>query len=663
MKENVKKCGDEWKSLLFRIYICVVIFIIAFKFCSYISVEQGNFPLSSMEWLISNCWPEFLVPMLGGLSLLFAVCLYPLPLKNRGVLLPGAALLVVLSGLPGLIHTTEWHYTLCWFAHFSGNFCFVTAIWYVASQDKKLFPAILNTLAVSCIISCLQGWRQHFGGLRENLQMMIDNAKETGRPLSQKMIETLRLTRVYGSFVDPNIYAAHILLLGPIMIKKMTDWSRRFTPKRVSFFLFLGVGLVLYFGAIFWSGSRGGLLGMTVGIVVLFYLLKIRLRWRILGFVSMFVIGGIALCVITYHSNRDFSTASIRVEYYTAAVKMFLHHPISGVGLGEFFPWHMRLKPIGFEEARDAHSLFFAALSQTGILGGVVAIIRILIPFLLALGLWKRYRTKDYGLFAASCIAWGSWNFHSLVQFNDMIPATYSFVFIVGLAGVHLTRKCEDLRAPAPSYPSFLRWLLLAFALLVMFPVLNYSGERKLQIGENAYKKGLPFAEGNLYAAAKSLKTSSVPWRLLGDLNIARHQFAKSVQCNQELVKRTPHRASSYCRLAKVLLLNGQYDEMTPVLEKAEKWYPGSSELYIMRAMQQIAPEIRKNAMPEFRQRELLLELSYLRGEISASSTGVEISLRPQEFSSFYLSGDMIRQLNDCQLTYHDQRPILFKGM
>ncbi|MFA6816344.1 MAG: hypothetical protein WCS73_08630, partial [Lentisphaeria bacterium] len=214
-----------------------------------------------------------------------------------------------------------------------------------------------------------------------------------------------------------------------------------------------------------------------------------------------------------------------------------------------------------------------------------------------------------------------------------------------------------------PSYPSFLRWLLLAFALLVMFPVLNYSGERKLQIGENAYKKGLPFAEGNLYAAAKSLKTSSVPWRLLGDLNIARHQFAKSVQCNQELVKRTPHRASSYCRLAKVLLLNGQYDEMTPVLEKAEKWYPGSSELYIMRAMQQIAPEIRKNAMPEFRQRELLLELSYLRGEISASSTGVEISLRPQEFSSFYLSGDMIRQLNDCQLTYHDQRPILFKGM
>jgi hypothetical protein len=645
---------------LLRWYLYLFVFLLPFKFGTFAGGgEQPDFPLSLMEWVIFTCWPSLLPVILAGAALLFASLLYPPPRLLRQAAVPALSLLMVAASLAGFINTTEWGYAWGWFWHFWGVFCISLAVYWVQDSDERLLPGLLNCIAAASLICCLQGWRQHFGGLEANRLMMEKNALETGQPLTRQIQEKLLQTRSYGSFVDPNIYAGHLLLTCPLMLIALRNWGRRFEPQRLTQGIFLGLGSVLFAGALIWSGSRGALLGLATGVCVLICLAPLRLKLRIMLLAIGAALGIGAVLAVTWATNRDLLSASVRIQYYQTSVKIFQRHPLVGAGLGEFFPWHMRLKPPISEEARDPHSLFFALLGQCGIVGLLVCLCRILFPFALVFGLWRKERTSDSLLFTAVCCGSCAWLAHAQLQFNDTIPGTtYLAAFVILLAFHWQPRPVS----PAPSAKPGLLFRLLAAcaALLAVWPVHSLPAERELQSLVSNKNHSLDSVLQGLQAIERQLPFSPTPCRIRAEFALQHHALEDALSANLELVRRTPHRSSSWCRLAKVQFMSGRLREAEASLEQAALWYPYNPRLFPLlgAARLQQMPSFLALPLPtRLHGMNLLLNLS---SHLTKAEQGFVVWLSPETAGEAALSPAIITLLNQADIKTNNEEPIRF---
>jgi len=652
-------------ATLLRWYLYGFVFLLPFKFGTFAGGgEQPDFPLSLMEWLIFTCWPSMLPGILAGIALLLACLIHPPPRFSKQIVIPGLSLLMIVASLAGFIQTTEWGYALNWFWHFWGIFCMALAVYWVQDSDERLLPGLLNCIAAASLICCLHGWRQHFGGLEANRRMMEQNALETGQPLSRQIQEKLMQTRSYGSFVDPNIYAGHLLLTCPLLLIALRNWARRIEPQRLTQGIFLGCGSILFLGALVFSGSRGALVGFAAGVCVLIWLCPLQLRWRIALLTLGASLGIACVLAVTYATNRDLLSASVRLQYYQTSLKIFQQYPLTGAGLGEFFPWHMRLKPALSEEARDPHSLFFALLGQCGIPGLLTALLRILFPFALVFGLWRKHRTADDRLFMAVCCAWCAWLVHAQFQFNDTIPGTS---FLLAFAGLWAFRQQQPRSATTDTLSAAKTGLVLrlgglAAALLVIWPLRTLPAERELQ--RLVSEKNVSAADvlGRLQALEERLHFSPTPCRIRGDFALHSRDFAQALAANRELVRRTPHRSSSWCRLAKVQLLTGHLQEAEASLEAAELWYPYNPRLFPLQGI------LRLQGMPDFLLLPLPLRLNSLdrllnlESRLQKEGQRIIVHLSPESKSESQLPSAIFDLLNQAGLQTRNREPVLFIG-
>ncbi len=642
-----------------RWYLYSFVFLLPFKFGTFAGGgEQPDFPLSLMEWLIFTCWPSMLPGILAGIALLGACLIHPPPRFSKQMVIPGLSLLMIVASLGGFIHTTEWNYALNWFWHFWGAFCIALAVYWTQDSDSHLLPGLLNCIAVASLICCLHGWRQHFGGLEANRRMMEQNAVETGQPLSRQIQEKLLQTRSYGTFVDPNIYAGHLLLTCPLLLIALRNWSRRFEPQRLTQYLFLGGGSILFFGALIWSGSRGALVGFAAGACVLICLCPLRMRSRIILLALGAALGIAFVLALTLATKRNLLSASVRLQYYQTSMQIFRQYPLAGAGLGEFFPWHMRLKPAVSEEARDPHSLFFAMLGQCGLPGLLTALCRIFFPFALVIGLWKRHRNPDPLLFMAVCCGWCAWLVHAQFQFNDTIPATS---YLVAFAGLWAFQQ-QPRAASAAKTGLFLRFGGLAAALLAIWPLRNLPAERELQRLVSEKNVSVQDVLQRLQLLEERLRFSPTPCRIRGDFALQSRDFGQALSANQELVRRTPHRSSSWCRLAKVQLLTGRHEEAKASLEAAALWYPYNPRYF------QLLGILRLQERPDFLALPLPLRLNSLDRLLNLESSlqrecqHIVVRLSPETANASPLAPSILDLLNQAGLQTLNREPVLFIG-
>ncbi|NLZ60578.1 MAG: O-antigen ligase family protein [Lentisphaerae bacterium] len=644
-----------------RYYLYALVFLLPFKFGTFATGgEMPDFPLSLMEWLIFTGWPYFLPGILCGVALLFAVLTLPPPrlLQARAVPLL-LLLLMVFSSLIGFINTSEWHYAINFFRHFWACFTLGLAVYWVQEHDERLLPGLLNCIAVACLICCLQGWRQHFGGLEANRLMMEANAEQTGQELSQQMLAKLKQTRSYGSFVDPNVYAGHLLLCAPFMLLALRNWSRRVEPQRYSRALFVGLGTILFVGALFFSGSRGALLGFAAGLGLLLWLSPLSLRWRLLLLCSA-LLAGLALVLLATHlSQRDLLSASVRLQYYRSSWQIFKQHPLAGAGLGEFFPWHMRLKPPLSEEARDPHSLFFALLGQCGLFGMLTALCRIAFPFALALGLWRRQQNPERWLFTAAACALGAWLVHAQFQFNDTVPASS---YIAAFAGFWLLRgqtKPDDATSGRRGWA--LRLTALLAALLALFPLRNIAAEHELQRLVTHAPASPQLFMLRMQDLQRRLRFSPVPPRLLAELAQREGDLPGALAANQELLRRTPHRSASWCRLARTQLSLDLLSDAELSLQSAALWYPYNPRLFPLQAALQL------QNMPAFKTLPLPLRYGSIQELLSAEASlelleqGLAISFRQPKGEALHLPAELLALLNQAGLQSQKGDKLEFK--
>lgn len=183
-------------------------------------------------------------------------------------------------------------------------------------------------------------------------------------------------TRI-GGFTDVMRYgygtAIVILATLPLLLNKRRDVLRIPLPLAVA-------TMAIAFLAVYFSYTRGALLGLLVGIPLsLFFFKKSLGKIMLLGsIVIVSIIVAVALSGGSQKSrflmSAQNSSNTIRLSQYEAAWKLFLENPVLGAGPNQFRYQVERVKKqysIAHPEfvAEHSHNVFLEILANTGLLG------------------------------------------------------------------------------------------------------------------------------------------------------------------------------------------------------------------------------------------------------------------------------------------------------
>ena len=566
--------------LLLNAYLLSLVFLMPIKLGSVIGVsEVAMFPLSGWEWVFGT-WPSFLFPSFAGVALLGATLLYPATrTPMRSWIVPVTWLLLLLSALPGLIRTTEWDTALLFLWHILGVICLVGAVFWILPHQKRLPAWILSALAAGTLFCCVSGWRQKFGGLQATLEFAEQQAKEHGLPPPLDLRSRVNQGRVFGPFVYPNSFAAHLLLTGPLLLLMLWRWAGRFEPVRASRCLFVTGGAILLLGALWMTGSRAGFVALVGGLGAGALCLPGFRRWR-LPLVLAAVLVGIVAFHFASRGRSRWSSLSARGHYYSAALRMTAQQPLTGVGLGEFFPYYMRLKPPRTEEARLPHCMVLNLSSQAGIFGGLAAALCLTVPLvMLLLSMQQARTTAEQATIWCVLVGLLSWGAHSLVDFNVQIPGTIGIAALLPL----LCRPADQAAAlPGTALGGALRAAGALLAGLSIGSIWRVPGEHAYQtmsLRAASAHCSLLHLEQHAAAVSRRLPWSPYPWMLLGRTAEASNRPALALKAYGEAAHRSPHRAAIFVHLAGNHLALGNRVEARQALAQAEQWYPHNSRL------------------------------------------------------------------------------------
>ncbi len=190
--------------------------------------------------------------------------------------------------------------------------------------------------------------------------------------------------RVYGTFNQPNPYAGYINMSLPIALSLMLlgrNWATR---------ILAGTAAILLGAAEYLTKSNGGEIAITVAILFIFIVGFPQLRKLaaaggvgILVLIAALLAGvipqrltqpilsklGLVAISFTSPSAQDYSTAE-RLAHWIAGINMFLDHPLTGVGIGNYgtayAPYHVTI----FVNSLDhAHNYYINTAAETGIIG------------------------------------------------------------------------------------------------------------------------------------------------------------------------------------------------------------------------------------------------------------------------------------------------------
>ncbi len=268
---------------------------------------------------------------------------------------------------------------------------------------------------------------------------------------------------IYGPYVNHNHYAGLMELLLPVpMVLSLTHFTH--SRKRMA----AAAAAAIMGGTVFLSGSRGGMLAITVEIIVLGTLVlrqKQDMKAAIAGGVFTLIIAGVLVWLGGNELSQRLSTlgnvhadltADVRLHINRDALRMFHARPILGWGLGSFpivYPQYRTFYTNFF--INEAHDDYLQLLVETGLAGTAIMLWFLIALFRNALRKINKWNSEVTGAFTLACLL-GVIGIlvHSTVDFNLHIPANAALFYVMSTLAaadplMHQSRKRRPIEIPA----------------------------------------------------------------------------------------------------------------------------------------------------------------------------------------------------------------------
>jgi O-antigen ligase len=334
------------------------------------------------------------------------------------------------------------HFIVCTIAFYLG------ALGLSRPEARGFFWLPLGVGFGLCLYS---GLAQHFGGLEQTRQYFWTYVYPTQPDIPPEYLQKMQSNRIFSTVFYPNAFAGALLLLFPPVATWIWQAKQRFTIGARS--LLVAVLAASAVGCLVWTGSRGGwLLALLAGFTVLLHQnFPRRLKWAMI--VCLFVAGGAGF----FWKNLDYlkrgaTSVVARFDYWEAAWKTAVAHPVLGSGPGTFAVAYESIKRPESEMARLAHNDYLQQASDAGFPGFLF--------YAAWIGgfLWVGYRRLNWQrepLAAAVWLGVATWALQSVIEFALYVPALAwsAFTFAGWLCG----RERETVRQeplPAPNLPA-----------------------------------------------------------------------------------------------------------------------------------------------------------------------------------------------------------------
>ncbi|YAI82147.1 MAG: IctB family putative bicarbonate transporter [cyanobacterium endosymbiont of Rhopalodia sterrenbergii] len=237
-------------------------------------------------------------------------------------------------------------------------------------RSPRLTNWLITVVLLIGLVVSAYGVRQNFFGV-EQLATWNDPTSELAQA-----------TRVYSYLGNPNLLCAYLFPAIALSIGAGFIW-RGWLPKTLAIIMVLTNSACLYF-----TGSRGGWIGM-IALLVVFIILLFFWFWEffpyfwrkwfltlvLVGFtgfilVTVMTIEPLRLRVMSIFAGREDSSNNFRMNVWMGVIDMIRDYPLTGIGPGNgafniVYPRYMSPK----YSALSAYSIFLETAVEMGLIG------------------------------------------------------------------------------------------------------------------------------------------------------------------------------------------------------------------------------------------------------------------------------------------------------
>lgn len=597
----------EWAAL-------ALTFLLPLKFATTVGVPE----ISGIYWadpigLVIGAWPIHTFPVFAafalGLTLLFT---RGVPFRNNIIRLY-AILWAVLSAvsLLGFINASTWDFA----AHISlycfGAGAYAMNLCLLLERRPEFSRMLLWAVIAGGLCSAWSGLNQYFTGFENTRDFIYQQELKSGEKIiTGQFAIRLSESRVSADFTICNTYAGYLAAVFPVIIAMFWTLGGKVTPPLLSRIILSVPFAALFLFLLKETGSRGGILAIGSGLIIVALVLKMPKKLRIMSLAAIPIM--IAAFITMVKMGRGFKSMEFRFDYFDAAMRMMFREPLTGVGWGDFFheyTWTKHL--VNTESPHSPHNFILSLGSQCGVPGFIIASAVILLP--VGAGLFILYRAfrqekmdfEDIALKTALNIGIVAWTVDSLLEINFETPGSTCTAIALSLIlmsspefRIFNIRRIED-SCGITAKRWRIGWLVfIAVSVCLMLRIFIcapqiINGEFAYEQLQNATdirfstvekrKDTTPLKVHDLLnECIRIIPRSPFPYDNASDYMARLGYFGDAMLLLDEAIARSPERSAYYYR--KYRMLSAMYGSGNASaqenLNKARQLFPGNPEYY-----------------------------------------------------------------------------------
>ena len=548
--------------------------------------EAGSFyPDSPVDWLYVS-WPASTFGIFSGTALLLALACCRFKLKKGWFTTSFLffSIAVAASALWGKLCSPVQFYGEAEFIHFAAICSYISAVYILISTSEIWRMRVLYALGLGTLLLTFSAFHQYFIGFKD-MQEFARMQESQGIILSDAIRLKLIDGRVYGAMSSANLLSGFMLCAAPLLVAVSIRISRKFEPQKQSLVLFTAVSLLLGFGTLFMTKTRGAFLAL--GVTVMLMLLSDKRIKKVYKYSCLAVILLTLTAGAFYirHYGRGFGSMAERVSYLRTSAVMISEKPLAGHGWGEFFYRHMQLKDTtSNESAHDPHNIVVSFAVHAGIPAGILILAAFLLPIW---NLWRRRESLDL---LETLSLWGcvAAFIHALQDINHQSPAVIAVLMLILL----VNQKNDQ---ESPEFKRLFKWSIMLFLTLLgtSSALLNWQytrGDAALSHLEECCRPSVkeklhlstPYNVEKALAGVNTLRPHH-PFAnsLAGTFFFVRNDFGRAEKYYLKSLELDRRRPGTLRKLADIIEQRGEHEKAHALRKRAEKLFPSNPEYHI----------------------------------------------------------------------------------